>query len=297
MPHRCLRVAGIAMAAAPTVLAGSALAQEPPFTTLFEAFEAVTADAPPEELSYGSADPLGDEGIELTDVVVTSPDGDQITVDSLRVDALEVASINEDRPPNYVTATVEGLTVPASALDEADLASLGIESLTANIQIDYLLDAASSTFEVSTAVVEVVDLGTLTVELSLANVMPDVFANPMMLMGAAIGGATVTYDDNGLIGLALAEAAADEGRSEQELIDEALAEIDAARQGAAAEGGGPATDAAFAAFAAFIADAPEPAGVLSILVAPASPVPLAAIANPETMSQGADMLSATVTYE
>ncbi len=274
--------------------AGPAAAQES-FATLLEAYEAVAAGAPPGALAVGEVNALGDEGLELIDVTVTPPDFGTVTIESLRIDQVDLGAINEERPPLYLTATVEGLVLPVEALPQPELAEMGIEELVANIDVDFALDAESGVFDLSTAVVELVDLGTLSIELSLANVAPQVVDDPMILIGAAIASARISYDDAGLMGRSLAAAAAEEGRSEEELIEEALARIEGFRT-MAGEERGPATDAALDSLAALVADAQAPEGPLVVTIEPEMPVPLAALISEEAISQGADMLNATVTY-
>ncbi len=289
----------LAAVAAGTVATGlpiTTLAQDEVPSTLYDAFQMSLEEAPPGMVDYDSAEAIGDEGLEIQGLRVTSPDGDVVSVESVVVDRIEVASIVEDRPPQYLDITVTGLVLPQSALEEMELAGLGYEELTADINIDWEIDSESMSLSLNEASFDVPGMGLLTLDFSFGNVAPNAVAEPMMLMAASIASAHLSFDDDGLMARIVEVAAAEEGKSEEEVLQEIIGGLDELRAMVTGEGGGDAAIAGIDQIEAFVSDYASPKGPLTIAIEPQQPVPLAMFADPAAAATSAETLNASITY-
>lgn len=264
-------------------------------TTLYEAFQQSLAEAPPGMVEYDSATQLGDEGLELEGLRITTPEGDVIEIEHVRIDSLELSSITEDHPPAYMDLTVTGLHLPQSVLEEADLGSLGLTELTADIRIDWNVDPDTMTLALNEASFELPGLGTLNVDFSFANVAPGAMDQPMMLMAASIASAHLSFDDDGLMAALIPAIAAEDQITEEQVLQQFSEQMTQLRAMMGDEAGAPAIQG-LDEIEAFVQDYEAPKGPLSISIEPGQPVPLAVFADPNAASASAETLNATITY-
>lgn len=250
--------------------------------SLFEAFELAMLSAPSGFLIYDAARPVGDDGIELTGLVM--PGGDQdLTADLVMVNSVDRQSLYSGGMPLRLDVVVEGLTMPTDALDldPATEMLLG-ETVTMNIALDYAIDGAAMT--VNRLSFDVVDLATVGLTLSADGLNPYEFDPSLVVLGMSISQAEITYQDNGAIALLLEQAA----RLGNTSIDQAAERIVEEMELWALEATSPDASEAYLAFADFMQAAPHPESTLTISLNPStpfSPLMFMEIADPDAAAQ------------
>jgi hypothetical protein len=224
------------------------------------------------KFTYANAEPLGDAGFVLNDVVAVVPanpaTGDKestVKIKKVVVDALDFDRLKKDakadEAPRFAKLKLEGMTGDDDLL--AALQPYGVPNVPIDVVLDYRLDPAS----------KVLDLKTLEVNLRgqakviLALVMDGIGDGTAMASAKDDGrlrGASLTVDDTALLSHLVPAIAKEQGLKADDMMNAALAAIAgfAASQGAD-------TLKALDAVASFIADWKAPKGALVLGLKPA----------------------------
>jgi hypothetical protein len=256
-----------------------------------------TAGGMPEgALTYDAVVSDSPDGFILSNVRLEPEPGDYIEIGTLSVSKIDMESIRAGMPPLALQLSAIGLVVPSADPDMYEI--FQGEPVSANVHIDYVLDPATGDFDVNAIALELVDLATISLTLNMTGVSPDAIASAAMedpgaFATALIEGATLAYNDEGLVQRMVAMQAELDGVSEQSLIDETLAGLDEAAPMFQTD---PIASAAIRALRDFIADYRAPRGPIAIMLAPPSPVSLAEIENVMDPSQIPQMLGLMISY-
>ena len=117
--------------------------------------------------------------------------------------------------------------------------------------------------------------------------------NPQLaMMGATLNSARLSYDDSGLMARALDFAAEEEGTTADALVEEALAELEAARAMITSPQGQAIQDALMA----FLSDYRAPKGPIEITLAPTAPVNVMMLMATPDPNALVEALGLNVTY-
>lgn len=284
-----------------TMGAGSAAAAAPAMEVVdlpddgLARLEMFAAEAPDGVFDYGGSASRGVEGFELTDVTMRdNPNDPPITIDRIVVDAFDWESAATDQPPQYLDATIDGIVVTTAAVPElSQMAPILGDEVTLNLDIDIRTDQAQQTLDINTLVLDLVDLGVLDLAMSAAGVGPEAAMNPQLaMMGATLNSARLSYDDSGLMARALDFAAEEEGTTADALVEEALAELEAARAMITSPQGHAIQDALMA----FLSDYRSPKGPIEITLAPTAPVNVMMLMATPDPNALVEALGLNVTY-
>lgn len=225
-----------------------------------------------ESLTYKSAETLGDDGFVLSEVVAVMPanaatDDKESTlkIDKVTVEALDferMKNIKDDDVPRFAKIRLEGVSGDEEMF--AMLDPYGIPRVPMDVVLDYRLDGAEKVFTLN--MLEIALRGQGKVGLTL--VIDGVSEKSSEMADAKDDGrlrtATLTLDDQGLIGRLLPALASEQGQTAEALVALALVSI-----AAFCEGQGPATLKALDAVASFVGDWKAPKGPLVIGLKPA----------------------------
>ena len=257
--------------------------------------EMFAAQAPDGVFDYGNGVSRGVEGFELTDVAMrNSPNDPPITIDRIVVDAFDWESVAADQPPQYFDATIDGIVVTTAAMPElSQMAPFLGDEVTLNLDVDIRTDQAQQTMDINTLVLDLVDLGVFDLAMSAAGVGPEAAMNPQFaMMGATLNSARLSYDDSGLMARAFDFAAEQEGTTADALVEEALAELEAARSMITSPQGQAIQDA----LVAFISDYRAPKGPIEVTLAPTAPVNMMMLMSTPDPNTLVETLGINVTY-
>lgn len=262
--------------------------------------QVIKPQIPPKALTYKSGKALGDNGFELSDVVITPPPSDPkadkpepIAIKTLRVEDLDFDAIEKQQPPLFAKLRFDGISTgsnPGGAIDLKQLA--GLDKLSADFQLDYRLVPDKKTFTLSRMELDLTGLARLETSMVLDGVTLDTAANPNSAMDdSSLRTGTVVYDDHSLLAKAIPIAAALQGSDPKALIAMAIAVLDGARvgQGAAAQ-------KAIDTLVAFIEDYQSPKGPLKVAFNPPDKVTSADISNAKTADDIVKLLGVEVSY-
>jgi hypothetical protein len=224
------------------------------------------------KFSYAGAEPLGDAGFVLTDVVAVVPanpaTGDKETTVKIRkvvVDALDFDRLKKDakadEAPRFAKLKLEGMTGDDDLFSA--LQPYGVPNVPIDVALDYRLDPAS----------KVLDLKTLEVNLRgqakviLALVMDGISGGAGVASAKDDGRlrrASLTLNDSALLSQLVPALAQEQGLKVNDMVNTALAAIAgfAASQGAD-------TLKALDAIASFVSDWKAPKGALELGLKPA----------------------------
>ena len=224
------------------------------------------------KFTYASAEPLGDAGFVLNDVVAVIPanqaTGDKestvkiqkVTVEELDFDRL-TKTAKDDEAPRFAKLKLEGMTGDDEMFTA--LAPYGVPNVPIDVALDYRIDTAAKVLDLKTLVINL--RGETKITLAL---VVDGISDKSGMAGAKDDGrlrsASLTIDDSGLLAKLLPAYAKAEGSKPDELVQSALAGISAF-----AEQQGPTTLKALDAVASFIADWKAPKGPLALGLKPA----------------------------
>ncbi len=239
------------------------------------------------------------ESFILSGVVFQPDPGDEpLAMEMLSVSSIDMPSIQAGGPPTYLQLAAQGIAMPTEELDADFYAMVGMEEVITNIFIDYALDQASNTFTLNGVTMEMEDLFQLTLTFELGNVglneiMGMAMMGPEALANATIQSGALSYQDLGMMQRAIAFAAAEEGLSEEQLMEGLFAQMEL-MQGMFA--GDPLASSAFDALGEFLEDYQDPQGAIGIVVNPPEPLTLADINNAADPSQIPAMLGLTIGY-
>ncbi|MGH7093981.1 MAG: hypothetical protein ACREFB_10650 [Stellaceae bacterium] len=255
---------------------------------------------PPGALTYKSAKALGDNGFELDDVVVTPPShstgstkAEPIKIHAVTVENIDFDSIAKKAPPNFLKMRIQGIDIaknPAAGIDLKALA--GIDKATADIDLDYRIDAAKKTMTLNHLALTLDGLGRLELSMVLDGVtVSDVNKPDKAMNNATLRTASLTYDDHSLLGVVLPAAAKSGGMDPAAVITMAKAFLEGMRKGQ-----GEATGKVFDALESFIEDYKSPKGPLRLTFNPLPKTTVETITKAKGADEVIKALGLTVDY-
>jgi hypothetical protein len=224
-----------------------------------------------EKFTYASAQPLGNAGFVLIDVVAVMPaspsTGDKastLKIDKVTVEELDferMKDINDDDMPRFAKLKLEGMNGDEEMFTA--LTPYGVPRVPVDVVLDYRLDGKAKVFTLNK--LEIGLRGQARLALSL--VIDGVSEKSSEVAGAMDDGrlraASLTVDDTGLLAKLLPPLAKEQGQTAEGLVGVALISL-----AALCDGQGPATLKALDAVASFIGDWQGPKGPLVINLAP-----------------------------
>lgn len=271
-----------------SAVAGGLVAAGTPSPGFEEALARLNSEAPEGAgLTYASVVGL-ENGQGMLRTVTFSPEpGQRVTIEELGVYALEV----ENDVPTRLHLVANGVRPDsASAPPDLDqqLQSLGYEKAPAmNIEIDFAINTAAGTMDINTFSMGAKEFGRVVLEINLAGLpdpaalQADPGASMGALMGMSLGALRVTYEDDSLVGRAIATQAAQAGISAEELQETAAQNLALM----AGQLNSELVDTALAEVRAFLAEPKR----LVVSVNPETPFPFAqAMMLPTMMAQGGE---------
>jgi hypothetical protein len=250
------------------VLAGGSWAQNG-----LERFESVIKpQIQLEKFTYTGAQPLGDAGFVLNDVIAVMPaspsTGDKastLTIEKVTVEALDferMKDVNDDDLPRFAKLKLEGVNGDEEMFTA--LTPYGVPRVPVDVALDYRLDGPAKVFTLNR--LEIGLRGQARLGLALA--VDGISEKSSEVAGAMDDGrlrtASLSIDDSGLLAKLLPPLAKEQGQTAEGLVGVALITL-----AAFCDGQGPATLKALDAIASFIADWKAPKGPLVIGLAPA----------------------------
>jgi hypothetical protein len=276
------------------------LAAVPAFADGLANFEKmIKPQIPPDTLTYKSSKALGDDGFVLEGVVFTPPpdagksDKPQpINVKTVTVETLDFDSIEKQQPPLYAKIKFDGITTGSSAggFDLKQMA--GIDSVSADFGVNYVLDPDEKTFTLKRLELNLNGLGKLETSFVVDGVSADAAAQPDKAMdNASLKNASLTYDDHSLLAKAIPIAAAMQGSDPKAMIAIAIAFLDGARAGQGKE-----AQKAIDSLVAYMEDYQKPKGPIKIALSPPDTVSNADLSNAKTADEMVKLLGIQVSY-
>jgi hypothetical protein len=263
--------------------------------------KSIKSQIPPGALTYKSSKALGDNGFVLEDVVVTPPPTDKdakdppqpINIKTITVESLDFDAIEKQQPPLFAKVKIAGIATgsnPGGAFDLKQLA--GLDKLTADFQLDYMLKPEAKTFTLDKLDLNLTGLAQLDTSMVLDGISPDFATKPDTAMNdASLKSATIVYDDHSLLAKALPVAAAMQGSDPKALIAMATLVLDGARAGQ-----GPAAQKAIDSLVAYLEDYQKPKGPLKIALNPPDKVSNAQLSDAKTADDIVKLLGVEVSY-
>lgn len=183
------------------------------------------------KVKYGAVEKGdGKDGIVIKDVEITGPDGKTVKIERVEVRDFDWAN---PKQPIRMDVSVKKLVVPEAAL-EKEVTDLGITRLTVNADFAYKFDDEKKTFEVSGIVIDVVELGELTLKLKLAGIASGDLKTAIggkgedgtkLLAQVSIVGATISFKDKSLTQRLIAADAKKKGVSETDAKKKMLEDL------------------------------------------------------------------------
>jgi hypothetical protein len=230
------------------------------------------------KFTYASAEPLGDAGFVLNDVVAVIPanqaTGDKestvkiqkVTVEEIDFDHLKKDAKSDDAP-RFAKLKLERMTGDDDMFTM--LAPYGVPNVPIDVVLDYRFNPDEKVLDLKTLQINLRQETKITFSMTL-----DGISDTSGMAGAKDDGrlrtASLTIDDRGLIAKLVPVYAKEQKIKPDEMIESTLAAI-----GAFTEQQGPETLKALDAVASFIADWKEPKGPLTVGLKPAKTAGLA----------------------
>ena len=224
------------------------------------------------KFSYASAEPIGNSGFILNDVVAVVPanpaTGDKestvkiqkVTVEEIDFDRMK-KDAKDDEAPRFAKLKLDGMTGDDEMFTA--LQPYGVPNVPVDIALDYRIDPAAKVLNLKTLEVSLRGQG----KIALSLVM-DGISDKAGMAGAKDDGrlrtASLTLDDSGLLAKLLPAMAKEQGVKPGEMVQTTLVAL-----ASFAEGQGPETLKALDAVASFIADWKAPKGPLALGLKPA----------------------------
>jgi hypothetical protein len=264
-------------------------------------FEKATKDQiPPGALTYKGSKGLGDDGFELSDVVITPPPSDAdkdkkpqpISVKTITVEHFDFASIEKQQPPLYAKIKFDGVTAGSEAggFDLKQMAN--IDNVSADFGLDYRLDGDKKTFTLKRLELNLNGLGKLESSFVVDGVSADAASKPDQAMNdASLKTADLTYDDHSLLSKAVPVAAVMQGSDPKTLVATAITMLDGMR-----EGQGAAAQKAIDSLVAYVEDYAKPKGPLKITLNPPDKVSSAQLSDAKSADDMVKLLGLQVSY-
>ena len=290
------RVVGVAMAGFWLVLAAAGPASA---DGLDQFKKSIEPQLPPNTLVYKSSKALGDDGFELDDVVITPPpdpgktDKPQpISVKAITVEHLDFDAISKQQPPLFAKVKFDGITAGSNPGGFNLKQMAGLDSLSADLGVDYKLDGDQKTFTLKRLELNLNGLGKLQTSFVIDGVTAADATKPDDAMkDASLKTADLTYDDHSLLAKALPIAAAMQGMDPKALTAMAIGFLDGARAGQ-----GPDAQKAIDSLVAYVEDYQSPKGPLKITLNPPSKVSNADLSNAKSADDMVKLLGIQVSY-
>jgi hypothetical protein len=252
-----------------------------------------------EKLTYGNAQPVGDKGFVLNDVVAVLPASpatagkastlkiDKVTVDDMDFDRMK--NLNDDEMPRYAKLRLEGMSGDDEMFTLLD--PYGIPRVPIDMALDYRLDGAAKVFTLNKLEVALRGQG----KLALALVIDGVSDKSSKVADAKDDGrlrtASLTIDDTGLLAKLLPPLAKEQGQTAEGMVAIGLVTL-----AAFCDGQGPATLKALDAIASFIADWKAPKGPLVVSLAPTKTAAIADLDKVMEPNALVDVFGLSATY-
>lgn len=221
-----------------------------------------------------------------------------IDIEMLSVIKIDMESITNGAPPMALQLAAQGIVLPTDEMDDDIRQMLGVDVVTANFFLDYVLDPATGDFDVNGMTLEIPELGSLTFNLAMAQVDPAAIMG-MAMMGpeamsdALLESAALSFTDEGFMQNFVAFIAAEEGISEQEVLDEMFGGLESVRPMFADD---PIATSALDAVGEYLEDYQSPDGALGIVLNPPAPISIAEINAAADPSQLPAMLGLVIGY-
>lgn len=167
------------------------------------------------------------EGIELKGLVSAASDTSVVHLDALALDWGSFIGL----VPTRIALKMEGLTVPLSAADGAGLGSLGdlgFDKVTMGADLAVAYDPAGRAIRLAPGSVSVAQAFSANLDLSLTQVRPEAFEDPIAAIAAArqiaVGPVTFKLTDLGLVAMML-KARAESGSTTPEAVRTELVDL------------------------------------------------------------------------
>jgi hypothetical protein len=240
--------------------------------------EMMTASGAPEgAFTYESVVSNTDTGFEITGVRMEPEPGEGVvTIDVLRIDAIDMAATQAGTPPNFMDVTAEGVTIPSDMLD-GDSREVFPDGMVFDIGIDYELDPATQALRIDELAFSVPEYGDIIVSAELTGLSAEavagmMFAGPEALTGVTISNASITLDDEGGLAQLFEMAAAEEGMDLDTFVNSAM--LPQLQMMSAMFAADPIGAGVFASITGFLSDYADPQGPLTITAKPDTPISL-----------------------
>lgn len=261
--------------------------------TAFELFQGLSATVLSGIVAFDSAEPIGADGFRLQDVEVTPPDPNAPTVmiGTVSIENLDTAAVLAGGPPTRMILQLAGIDVSVADVPELmPLQELGITRLFGDLALDYELDPATQVLSVNSLSLDFDGIGALELAVDAGGLNPEAFVNPQVAaLGATLNSLSLTYTDDSLVQRLIAAGAAEEGKTEDEFLQEGLTEVAALQAGAgdASEVLAPLSD--------FLRDYQSPSP-LSVTLSPAAPIPFLSLMGLGSPADAISTLGLDVSY-
>lgn len=271
-----------------------------------EAFMVIAETAPPGGLEWSSAEPLGNEGFVLRDVVMRPDpvdDPTELRLDRLVVNRIDLESAARETPPTYLDIVLEGMVIPFEGFgDEEWAAYLDVDQLILNLGLAYRLDEASAILDLEHLRFELLELGVIDTRLritgfDIANIMMAFMMEDPTGIQSGVESAEFGYRDRGFLHKILMGVAAEEGQTLDGMIERLVGEM-RAQLVELGLSGDQRMQAMAAASERFMRDIPRGSGRLTVSLNPPEPIDLATLFSLlATPDQAADRLGLSVEYD
>lgn len=260
-----------------TVAGFSSMAHADSVLAAMEALMAASG-APEDAFTYESVVSDTDTGFEITGVRMEPEPGDGVvTIERLRIDAIDMTAAESGSPPTFIDMTAEGFFIPADVLD-SDAREIFPDGLSFDLGIDYELDPGAQALALDELYFSVPDYGSISISadltgLSMEAVAGAMFSGPEALSEVALSNASIMLDDEGGLAEIFALAAAEEGMDLDSFMNQAMLPQMQMMGGMFASD--PIGAGVVESIVGFVSDYASPQGPLTITASPSSPISLA----------------------
>ena len=259
--------------------------------SLFEAFEIAEPHAPSGGLSYDSVAPIGENGIEFSNLVI-SDGGDTIAIDRLVANNVDWRRMMDDSIPTFMNVEVEGLAIPADLMDlDAMAQSVLGDVISTDMLLDYSIE--NGVMDVRELALNMPGLATIGFAMSAGGVNPDADDFDSMMIASTINNAELVFQDAGLVALILEMAGGFTGMGPEETAQMAVMQL----QLMGGQATSPAAQSSMQALTSFLQAGTTPDGTLTVTANPSTPFsPLALMAAGDPDS-AVEILGLSIDYQ
>lgn len=245
--------------------------------------------APDDVFTYESVVSNTDTSFEVTGVrMEPEPGQGVVTIDTLRIDAMDMAAAQAGTPPNFMDMTAEGIHIPFEMLDP-DGQEVFPNGMTFDLGIDFEVEQATDTLKLNEIALSVPDYGDIAISADLTGFSTEaiagvMFTGPEALASVTLNNASITLDDDGGLAQLLTLAATEEGMDLDTFVNSAMLPQMQMMGGMFAAD--PIGASVVEAITAFVGDYADPQGPLTITAQPSTPVTLMSLmelADPTTL--------------